>query len=45
MTSGLAEHFHSCPLSANPHMFGVPWIRGTFLSLDDLPPVKPQESR
>ncbi|MDA1053239.1 MAG: hypothetical protein O3C40_22535 [Planctomycetota bacterium] len=21
--------------SANPHMFGVPWIRGTFLTLDD----------
>lgn len=25
---------------ANQHMFGVPWIRGTFLSLDDLPPMR-----
>ncbi|MDA1316371.1 MAG: hypothetical protein O2968_23905, partial [Acidobacteria bacterium] len=25
--------------------YGIPWIRGTFLSLDDLPPVKPQESK
>jgi hypothetical protein len=30
-----------CADSANPHMFGVPWIRGTFLSLSDLPPRKP----
>jgi hypothetical protein len=26
----------------NPHNFGVPWIRGTFLSLADLPPAKPE---
>ena len=25
----------------NPHRFGVPWIRGTFLSPDDLPPQRP----
>ena len=31
--------------SSNPHMFGVPWIRGTFLSLDDLPPLKSKESK
>lgn len=31
--------------SANPHMFGVPWIRGTFLSLDDLPPRKLGDSK
>ena len=24
----------------NPHNFGVPWIRGTFLELSDLPPRK-----
>jgi hypothetical protein len=24
----------------NPHSLGVPWIRGTFLSPDDLPPTK-----
>jgi len=24
----------------NPHNFGVPWIRGTFLSPEDLPPAK-----
>ena len=31
--------------SSNPHMFGVPWIRGTFLELDDLPPLKSRESK
>ncbi len=24
----------------NPHQFGIPWIRGTFVDLSDLPPVK-----
>ena len=24
----------------NPHQFGIPWIRGTFLSPTDLPPAK-----
>jgi len=32
-------------VSSNPHMFGVPWIRKTFLSLEDLPPLKSKESK
>ena len=29
---------------ANQHMLGVPWIRGTFLELADLPPLEEQKS-
>jgi len=28
----------SAASTTNPHNFGVPWIRGTFLSPSDLPP-------
>ena len=30
---------------ANDHNLGVPWIRGTFLSFGDLPPLKPEERK